>query len=141
MRSSFVMEPHPSPGHPFCGARFRGRMCEPAYHPGYPHPVRTHRVVVGTSPFSRERGRSAPYRHCGPGGHGKWAGCREGTDRRGCRWFGANRDARRETGVIMQLATITVSLPEWTPSEAVRNLAEFGYDGIEWRVADDPPRA
>ena len=41
----------------------------------------------------------------------------------------------------MKIAIFTVSLPEWTPEEAVRNLAELGYDGIEWRIADDPPRA
>src|SRR5215217_542267 len=41
----------------------------------------------------------------------------------------------------MKFAVFTVSLPEWTPEEAVRNLAEPGYDGVEWRIADDPPRA
>ena len=41
----------------------------------------------------------------------------------------------------MRFAVFTVSLPEWTPEEAVRNLAEFGYDGVEWRITDDPPRA
>jgi sugar phosphate isomerase/epimerase len=41
----------------------------------------------------------------------------------------------------MKFAVFTVSLPEWTPAEAVRNLAELGYDGVEWRIADDPPRA
>ena len=41
----------------------------------------------------------------------------------------------------MKIAVFTVSLPEWTPEEAVRNLAELGYDGVEWRIADDPPRA
>jgi sugar phosphate isomerase/epimerase len=41
----------------------------------------------------------------------------------------------------MKIAVFTVSLPEWTPEEAVRNLAELGYDGIEWRIADDPPQA
>src|SRR5215217_3185597 len=41
----------------------------------------------------------------------------------------------------MKFAVFTVSLPEWTPEEAVRNLAELGYDGVEWRIADDPPRA
>jgi sugar phosphate isomerase/epimerase len=41
----------------------------------------------------------------------------------------------------MRLAVFTVSLPEWPPEEAVRNLAEFGYDGVEWRIADDLPRA
>jgi sugar phosphate isomerase/epimerase len=32
-------------------------------------------------------------------------------------------------------------LPEWTPEEAVKNLAELGYDGVEWRITDDAPRA
>ena len=41
----------------------------------------------------------------------------------------------------MKIAVFTVSLPEWTPEEAVRNLAELGYEGVEWRIADDPPRA
>src|SRR3954468_21842615 len=41
----------------------------------------------------------------------------------------------------MRFAVFSVSLPEWTPEEAVRNLAELGYDGVEWRIADDPPRA
>ena len=41
----------------------------------------------------------------------------------------------------MRFAVFTVSLPEWTPEEAVRYLAEAGYDGVEWRIADDAPRA
>src|SRR5215207_3200117 len=41
----------------------------------------------------------------------------------------------------MKFAVFSVSLPEWTPEEAVRNLADLGYDGVEWRIADDPPRA
>jgi sugar phosphate isomerase/epimerase len=36
----------------------------------------------------------------------------------------------------MRFAAFTVSLPEWTPEEAVARLAELGYDGIEWRVLD-----
>ena len=40
----------------------------------------------------------------------------------------------------MNIAIFSVSLPEWTPEEAVRNLAELGYDGVEWRIADDPPQ-
>jgi sugar phosphate isomerase/epimerase len=40
----------------------------------------------------------------------------------------------------MRFAVFTVSLPEWTPEEAVTNLAELGYHGVEWRIADDPPR-
>jgi sugar phosphate isomerase/epimerase len=41
----------------------------------------------------------------------------------------------------MRYAVFTVSLPEWTPEEAVGQLAGLGYDGVEWRIADDPPRA
>jgi sugar phosphate isomerase/epimerase len=41
----------------------------------------------------------------------------------------------------MRFAVFTVSLPEWTPEEAVRNLAELRYDGVEWRITDDPTRA
>jgi sugar phosphate isomerase/epimerase len=41
----------------------------------------------------------------------------------------------------MRFAVFTVSLPEWTPEEAVGQLAGLGYDGVEWRIADDPPRA
>src|SRR5688572_21384657 len=36
----------------------------------------------------------------------------------------------------MRFAAFTAGLPEWTPEEAVRALAELGYDGIEWRVVD-----
>ena len=39
----------------------------------------------------------------------------------------------------MRFAVFTVSLPEWTPDEAVRHLAALGYDGVEWRVVDPPP--
>ena len=39
----------------------------------------------------------------------------------------------------MRFSVFTVSLPEWTPEEAVEHLAAFGYDGIEWRVVDQPP--
>src|SRR5215213_1627557 len=48
---------------------------------------------------------------------------------------------RRSSQDPMKIAVFTVSLPEWTPEEAARNLAELGYDGVEWRIADDPPRA
>jgi sugar phosphate isomerase/epimerase len=44
-------------------------------------------------------------------------------------------------GGAVKIAMFTVSLPEWTPEEAVQHLAEIGYDGVEWRIADDPPRA
>ncbi len=39
----------------------------------------------------------------------------------------------------MKFAVFTVSLPEWAPKEAVDALAEAGYDGVEWRVTDEPP--
>ncbi|WP_114558237.1 sugar phosphate isomerase/epimerase family protein [Desertihabitans aurantiacus] len=38
----------------------------------------------------------------------------------------------------MRFSVFTASTPEWTPEEAARTLAEQGYDGIEWRVVDDP---
>src|SRR5690606_37301850 len=38
----------------------------------------------------------------------------------------------------VRIAVCTVSLPEWTPEEAVAEVAALGFDGIEWRVADDP---
>jgi sugar phosphate isomerase/epimerase len=41
----------------------------------------------------------------------------------------------------MKFAVFTVSLPDWTPEEAVRELAEQGWDGIEWRVVDQAPAA
>ena len=39
----------------------------------------------------------------------------------------------------MRFAVFTVSLPEWTPEQAVTQLAEQGWDGVEWRVVDAPP--
>ncbi|GAA2629230.1 hypothetical protein GCM10010399_71250 [Dactylosporangium fulvum] len=36
----------------------------------------------------------------------------------------------------MRFSVFTASTPEWTPAEAVRKLAEQGYDGVEWRVTD-----
>jgi sugar phosphate isomerase/epimerase len=41
----------------------------------------------------------------------------------------------------VKLAVFSVSLPDWTPEEAGRNLAALGYDGVEWRITDDAPRA
>ena len=41
----------------------------------------------------------------------------------------------------MKFAVFTVSLPEWTPEEAVAQLAEQGWEGIEWRVVDQQPSA
>ena len=38
----------------------------------------------------------------------------------------------------MRFSVFTVSLPEWTPEEAVEHLAALGYDGVEWRVIDQP---
>ena len=40
----------------------------------------------------------------------------------------------------MKIAVFSVSLPEWTPEEAVQILSDLGYDGVEWRVTDDSPR-
>ena len=39
----------------------------------------------------------------------------------------------------VRFAIFTVSLPEWTPDEAVAQLAALGYDGVEWRVTDQAP--
>ncbi|MGI8868114.1 MAG: sugar phosphate isomerase/epimerase family protein [Mycobacteriales bacterium] len=39
----------------------------------------------------------------------------------------------------MQFAVFTASLPEWSPQEAVQEIADAGYDGVEWRVTDQPP--
>lgn len=41
----------------------------------------------------------------------------------------------------MNIAVFTVSLPEYTPQEAVSKLTEHGYDGVEWRVIDQQPSA
>lgn len=38
----------------------------------------------------------------------------------------------------MKIAVFTVSTPDYTPDEVVGKLKEFGYDGIEWRVVDQP---
>jgi len=43
------------------------------------------------------------------------------------------------SGQRFRFAVFTASLPEWTPEEAVRNLAEIGWDGVEWRVVDQRP--
>lgn len=37
----------------------------------------------------------------------------------------------------MKLGVFTVSSPEYYPLELMDKLAEIGYDGIEWRVAED----
>jgi sugar phosphate isomerase/epimerase len=39
----------------------------------------------------------------------------------------------------MRFAVFTASLPEWTPAEAVAQLADAGYDGVEWRITDQRP--
>jgi sugar phosphate isomerase/epimerase len=36
----------------------------------------------------------------------------------------------------MKFSVFTASTPEWTPAEAAVNLAEQGWDGVEWRVTD-----
>ncbi len=38
----------------------------------------------------------------------------------------------------MKIGVFTVGLPDLTPEEAVRELADAGYDGVEWRVARVP---
>ena len=40
----------------------------------------------------------------------------------------------------MKYSVFTVSMPTYTPAEAVEKLKEFGYDGIEWRVIDQEPK-
>lgn len=35
----------------------------------------------------------------------------------------------------MKIGVFTVSMPEYSPQEAVKVLRELGYDGVEWRVA------
>ena len=38
----------------------------------------------------------------------------------------------------MKVGVFTVGLPDLTPEEAVRELADAGYDGVEWRVTSVP---
>jgi sugar phosphate isomerase/epimerase len=38
----------------------------------------------------------------------------------------------------VRFSVFTVSLPEYTPEQAVACLATWGFDGIEWRVTDQP---
>src|ERR671910_3599700 len=38
----------------------------------------------------------------------------------------------------MKLGVFTVGLPDLTPEEAVRELKDTGYDGVEWRVTRVP---
>ncbi|QEO15433.1 sugar phosphate isomerase/epimerase [Agromyces intestinalis] len=39
----------------------------------------------------------------------------------------------------MRFSVFTASTPDWTPEEAVRILADQGWDGVEWRVTDQEP--
>jgi sugar phosphate isomerase/epimerase len=41
----------------------------------------------------------------------------------------------------MKLGVFTVGLPDLTPEEAVRELRNAGYDGVEWRVTRVPEEA
>ncbi|RKR74350.1 sugar phosphate isomerase/epimerase family protein [Frondihabitans australicus] len=41
----------------------------------------------------------------------------------------------------MRFSVFTASTPEWTPAEVVANLKEQGWDGVEWRVVDQPAAA
>jgi sugar phosphate isomerase/epimerase len=41
-------------------------------------------------------------------------------------------------GRSMKLGDFTVGLPDLTPEEAVREIKDAGYDGVEWRVARVP---
>lgn len=36
----------------------------------------------------------------------------------------------------MKFSVFTAALPEWSPQEAVQQLAAQGWDGVEWRVVD-----
>lgn len=38
----------------------------------------------------------------------------------------------------MKFSVFTASTPDWTPEQAVTELAQQGWDGIEWRVVDQP---
>ncbi|MFG1886071.1 sugar phosphate isomerase/epimerase family protein [Micromonospora sp. NPDC049102] len=39
----------------------------------------------------------------------------------------------------MRWSVFTASTPDWTPEEAVGQLAAQGWDGVEWRVTDQEP--
>src|SRR5918996_2450292 len=41
----------------------------------------------------------------------------------------------------MKLGVFTVGLPDLTPEEAVMELRDAGYDGVEWRVTRIPEEA
>lgn len=38
----------------------------------------------------------------------------------------------------MKFSLFTGNCPEWTPAEVAKNAAAQGWDGLEWRVADQP---
>ena len=38
----------------------------------------------------------------------------------------------------MKFSVFTASTPDWTPEQAITELAAQGWDGIEWRVVDQP---
>lgn len=38
----------------------------------------------------------------------------------------------------MKISVFTVCMPEYTPQEGVKLLADLGYDGVEWRVTTPP---
>jgi sugar phosphate isomerase/epimerase len=38
----------------------------------------------------------------------------------------------------MKFSVFTVSTPEWSPQQAAQMLGAQGWDGVEWRVVDDP---
>lgn len=39
----------------------------------------------------------------------------------------------------MKFSVFTVSTPTMTPEEVAPRLKQYGYDGIEWRIVDEPP--
>jgi sugar phosphate isomerase/epimerase len=41
----------------------------------------------------------------------------------------------------MKVGVFTVGLPDMMPEEAVRELRDAGYDGVEWRVTRVPEEA
>lgn len=41
----------------------------------------------------------------------------------------------------MRFAVFSVSMPDYSPEQAVATLCELGYDGVEWRVTDQSPSA
>lgn len=43
-------------------------------------------------------------------------------------------------GRSMKVGVFTVGLPDLTPEEAVQEIKDAGYDGVEWRVTRVPMR-